>query len=226
MASNIDEAKYTLRQIWLYTYKNYRSRFEYRDRDVLKTVQVREIKTYTKDRNVTPVKKFEIRSFSYPPYVQLKGKGSKTQRKVKHQYDCTFQFASLDWNSPFKWRIGSQRRYPDDDSKINYNQIKQLHKSVREKLVKKYGKGTKEYKKAVASHKKKAKYIDRGDYISQVFGINGDAYFRTQGNAYRSGNLFGIAWNKEKYGDGMPFFGKHDLRVVEHLLKKGLIKRD
>lgn len=221
------QSKYTLRDIWLYTYAKYRSRFTYRERDVLKRIDVRNIKTYEKDRLSSPTQKVEVRSYSYPqyePYRSLKGKKSKTQRKVKHQYDSIFQFEELNWNSPFKWRMGSQRKYPVD-AQINFNQVAQLHTSVKDKLVKKYGKGTAEYKKAVEKHKKKAKYIDKGDYISQVYGINGDWYFRIQGNAFRSGNLFGLAWDRDKHGDGVPFFDKHSLRVVEYLLKRQIIKK-
>lgn len=227
--NRISSARYTLREIWLYTYEKYRNRFDYRERDVLKSISIREIKSYDKNNLDNPIKRFDIITSSYPqyePYVSLKGKHSKKQRKVKHTYNSVFQFESLNWNSKIKWRVGSQRKYPTSDTAINYNKIKQLHSSVREKLVKKYGKGTPELKKAIEAHRKKAKYIDKGDYISQVYGIMGDWYFRCQGNAYLSGNLFGLAWNKDKHGDGVPFFDKHSLRVIEYLLKKGIIKRD
>ena len=227
--SKISNARYTIREIWLYTYEAYRNRFDFRERDVLKSVEIREVKSYDKANLKSPTKRYEIRTFSYPqyePYVSLKGKKSKKQRKVKHQYDSKFQLESMNWNSKFRWRIGSQKKYPTSDKGINYNQIAQLHKSVRDRLEKKHGKGTADYKKAVAKHKKKAKYVDKGDYISQVFGINGDWYFRVQGNAFLSGNLFGLAWEKSKTGNGVPFFGKHDLRIVEYLLKKGILKRD
>lgn len=227
MPTKVNTAKYSLREIWLYTYKMYRNRFDFKDRDVLKSIQVREIKVYNKDRIDMPTKRYEIRTSSYPqykPYINVKGKKSKTQRKIKHQYDCTFQFNTLNWNEPFKWRIGSQKKWPDEKN-INFNQVKAIHSSIRKKLVKKYGKGTLEYKKAVKKHKERAKYIDIGDYISQEYGLNGDFYFRNMGNCYLSGNLYGLAWNKDKYENGMPFFGKHDLRVVEYLLTKQIIKK-
>ena len=227
--TRISNAKYTLRQIWLYTYENYRNRFEYRDRDVLKSIVINDIKSYKKDRLDSPTKKFEVRTSSYPkykPYSEIKGKDSKKQRKVKHNYDLVFQFDRLDWNSPFRWRVGSQRKYPEDKS-INYNNIKQLNNPIKEKLEKKYGKGTKEYKKAVERHKRTAKYLDKGDYISQEYGIMADWYFRIQGLAYRSGNLYGLAWITEpsdlRYK--VPFFDKHSLRVVQYLLTKGIVKK-
>lgn len=227
MPTKISNAKYSIKDIWLYSNSRYRNRFDYRDRDVLKRVDVNEIKVYTKDRRNMPSTKYEIKTYSYPqyePYFSKKGKKSKKQRKVKHQYEQTYILESLNWNSKFKWRIGGQRKWPDE-SKINWNQIEQVHSSIKEKYEKKYGKGTDKYKETIIKHKKKARYISKGDFISQKFGLNGDWYWRVQGNAFLSGNLFGLAWEKNKTGEGVPFFGKHDLRVIKFLLEKKILTR-
>ncbi len=160
MPTKLGKGQFTIKDIWLYTYQQYRNRFDFRDRDVLKSVVVNELKVYSKDRKEMPSKKYEIKTSSYPqykPYINVKGKNAKKQRKIRHSYDIVFQLSEgLTWNSPFKWRVGSQKKWPDD-SKINYNQIKQLHSSIREKFEKKYGKGTDKYKEAVAKHKKESK---------------------------------------------------------------------
>jgi hypothetical protein len=227
MAITFGDNSLTIRQLWEYTYKYVESRFDYRDRDVLKRIKVQEVKSYSKDRRNQPLVRYDIVSYSYPqydPYGKVKGRLSKKQRKVKHQYSSTIQLENLTWNSKIRYRLGSQKKWPED-KKIKWKEVKAIHSSIREKYYKKYGKGTKEYNEAIKKHKKKARYLDKGDYISQVFGINGDFYWRIQGNLYLRGMLFGIAWEKDMYDEGIPFLDKHSLRVIEVLLRRKVIKK-
>jgi hypothetical protein len=218
----------TIKEVWLYTYRNMETRFDYRDRDVLKRLRINLVKSYTKDRLNTPTQRFEIISYSYPqysPYSKVKGKFSKKQRKVKHEYQTILQIEELNWNSRFRIRIGSQRKWPTN-KQIKWNQIKAVHSSIREKYATKYGKGTDKYKKALQEHRRKAKYLDVGDYISQVYGLNGDFYWRQAPLAKKFNCSFGLIWNKELPEDAdYMFFGKHDLRIIEILLKRKIIKR-
>lgn len=229
MATTFYEDSPTIKQIWLYTYQHMETRFDYRDRDVLKRISVQTVKTYTRDRNNMPETKYIIESYSYPqykPYSKVKGKLSKKQRKIKHHYQTIIQLENLTWDSRIRWHVGSFKRWPND-KKIPWTKIKAIHSSIREKYYKKYGKGTKEYKKAIKDHKKKAEYLDVGDYISQVLGLNGDFYYRGMPLANRYGCHFGMCWNKE-VSDDTPdyvFFGKHELRILEILMKKKIIKR-
>ncbi len=218
----------SIKRIWLYTYQYVNTRFEYRDRDLLKRIQINKVKTYTKDRLNQPSERYEIITSSYPQYneyLKIKGKLSKRQRKIKHQYQITLQLENLTWDSRFRLHVGSFKKWPDN-KKIKWEDIKPLHKSLKERYEKKYGKGTKEYKQAVEKHKKRAKYISAGDYISRVYGLNGDWYFRGKPLAKKYHCSFGITWNTELPED-IPymFFGKHELRLFEVLLKRKIIKK-
>lgn len=240
MAFQFSDRAYTLRQVYTYTYESFRNRFTYMERDVLKSIKVQEIKDYADIRDGSPTIKYRILTSSYPQYApyftksKKKPKKANSQRKVKHQYDLTLVLESLDLNARFTFREGSQRKWPKD-SKIPYKKIKQLHSTIRARLKKKYT--TKEkYNKMVERHKMSASFVSKGDYISKEYGINGDFYYKVMPSAFKSGNLFGLFWRLDKEAKTkikkkktkiakMPFFGKHSLRMIIYLLKKGIIKR-
>ena len=228
MAVTFSDKSLSIKDIWLYTYdSDYQNRFDYMDRDVLKTIRVRLIYRYKKDRKNQPEKKFIVTTSSYPqylPYIKEKQKRSKKQRKVKHQYEITLQLENMDWNSRVMWRTGSQRKWVKD-SQIPWTKIKELHSTVRERFIKLYGKGTKKYKDAIKKHKRRAKWISKGDYISKQLGINGDWYWRVQPRAYKTGQVYGLVWERESK-DKDIFFDKHFLRLIESLLKRRIISSD
>ncbi len=223
MAVVFENSAFTLRDIFRYTYSKYRNRFEYKDRDVLRGVRVQEIREYQQDRLNQPEVKYKITTYSYPqysPYDKVKGKRSAKQRKIKHEYDIVLVLENMTMNARFMWREGSQRKWPKY-KEAPWTKIKQLNATVKDKFVRRYGKGTAEYKAAVLKHKKRARYLNFGDWVSKVKGINGDFYFRNQLRAYRAGNLYGILWNDHELDRANlpPFFGKHTLRVILYLLK-------
>lgn len=222
MATTISRDSFTLRQIFLLTYNQKRSRFEYKERDVLKTLRIVEVYRYKRDRTLSPTKKFRIYSFSYPqykPYINVKGKKSKKQRKIKHQYLITLELESLDFDAKFKWRTGSQRKW---DPKPPQKKIKSLYMKTREAWKKKYPDPV-ERKKVIKRHKESAPYLDVGDYNSQVRGLMGDFYFRIMGNLYAQGMLFGRNWATDLPDEKYIFFDKHVLGVVMYLLRTGKI---
>lgn len=224
MAVTFDEDALDLNTVFQHTYQVYKNRFDYRDRDVLKTVKVQEIREYVQDRLNQPEVRYKITTSSYPqykPYTDVKGKRSKKQRKIKHQYDLVLVLENMTMDARFRYREGSQRKWPKYES-APWTKIKQLNSSVREKLQKKHGKNTEAYKKAVQKHKKQAKYLDFGDWVSKSKGINGDFYWRQAPRASRTGNLYGMYWPEPGMDhEGIPFFGKHSLRVIMYLLKSG-----
>ena len=73
MPSTFSSTSFTIQQILVYTYKSpkFNSRFDYRDRDVLKTIKIQTVKKYNKDRLNMPEKKYVIISNSYPQYGEF-----------------------------------------------------------------------------------------------------------------------------------------------------------
>ena len=218
MARRFTDEALTLRQVWDLTYQNKRNRFEFKERDVIKKVDVEEIVSLSIDRLDQPMKKFRITSYSYPqykPYVNVKGKKSKNQRTVRHQYDITLELESLNFDSRFFWRCGSQRKWPN---KIPQKSIKTIRRETMQRWKEKYP-DPRRLRQIIKRHKKNASYLDNGDYISQEYGINGDFYWRIQPILYSKGMLFGRAWNKDIPKDNKLFFDKHTINIILWLLK-------
>ena len=231
----------TIAQIYQYTYLNpkVRNRFEYMERDVLKTkVKITKRYVYRKNKEgkfSTPDEILFVSSTSNPQYYQynkVKSKGSKKQRKIHHQYDCFFAFSKTKegeysfWNSKVIFRIGSQKKWQDA---VPQNKIKTILKKTRERIEKKYEKlPSKEKAKAIKKEldkiRSRGKFLDIGDYNSSVNGINGDFYFRDAFIMKKFSCLYGKCYFNKSSEFNFPFFPKHALMIIEVLLKKGIIK--
>jgi hypothetical protein len=239
----------TLRDVWLYTWRIRPTRFDNMERDMLIKIEVVSKKVYNKElrkqaMESLPDERLEIRSFSYPqymPYLKYKSKNAIKQRTIKHQYDTTFVLQKnpvtqeFDWNSSCKWRVGSYKKW---DSHPAQTKIKSVYREtstrIRDRLTRKFAKDKKQlsiaYQKELEVIRKRGKYVSVGDYNSQELGLNGDFYFRVMALLAQYDGLFGPLTNKEKSDDPRdedllyPIFGKHELRIIMELIKRGYIK--
>ena len=234
----------TIAQIYLYTYQNPHTwnRFDYAERDVLKTrIKITQRKVYRKNKEgkySTPDELICLESVSTPqyyPYTTVKTKGAKKQRKIHHQYDCFFAF-SKDENGQYTYqgskiifRIGSFKKWVD---KPPQNQIKSVYRDTMNKLERKYRKLSptkrKEMIRRDVEHiRKVGRYLDVGDWNSQVKGLNGDFVFRVAPLAEKYSCLYGRSYFKELPRDDYAtfvFFPKHAISIINFLLKRGIIK--
>lgn len=230
--------KYSIREIWLYTYFHMRSRFDNKERDILPTkIKIINRLVYKKDRLNMFDEKLDIISYSAPqylPYTKIKSKDAKKQMKIKHKYDIVIQLekdinGEFSFDSKIRWRVGSFKKV----KKAPQNQIKTIYKETKEKLEirlqKKYKEKSKykeELKKELDKIKKNGKYLDNGDWVSQVLGINLDCYYRDFTIQHTNGCLYGplmeVVNTDEKIL--MPFFDKHMIGVLEFLMRKNIIK--
>lgn len=234
--ANIIEGIFTIDDVMRFTYSMFRNRFDYRKRDVVKRVVIKQVRRYNPTRLGEPVILYEIISRSWPqykPYFYTKS-GKKYQRKVKHEYDVILQLDELSTKtSNWRGRLGSGRKWNDKPSQ---NSIKQIYRKTREKWIKqskKKGKTIKEQKtwlkKKIDDHKKKAEFLDVGDYNSRVLGINGDFYFRCSYVWKKNGHLYGYSYPsntpapiRNKYN--VVFFPKHFINVIETLANRKILK--
>lgn len=210
----------TLRKIWEDTYQYKKSRFNNKKRDVIKKVYVDTITSLTLDRLNIPSQKFRITSYSYPqyyPYNKVKGKRSKNQRTIRHEYDVTLELEELSLDSRFYWRVGSQRKWPNRKT-IPQSKIKTIRRETMTKWKNKYP-DKKRRDKIIKRHRKKAPFVNEGDYISRMYGLNGDFYFRIQYNLNKRGMLFGKCWVNDAPEDKNIFFDKHTINILEYLMR-------
>jgi len=243
------EGTFTLNEILNSTYHSrYENRFEYAERDVLKTIiQIKET-TLHPDSKMAPSITFVFKSFSYPQYRPYNSytKYSK-QRKFKHTYDQVLSIAAdengtFSLNSRFwKYRLGSQKKWVDhppqskvktiyretaEKWKLEYDkEVEKLHKRFKGKDLEKQLKLAKtRYNQKKIEHRKSAKYLDTGDYNSQVNGINGDFAMRCQSTYQYFGHLFGRNTYPEGEVDQIYIFTpKHFIRLISALMKIGVL---
>jgi len=247
--SNTIDGTFTLRQMLENTYTSkFKTRFEYKTRDVLKKVVLIKETTLHPDRPNSPTVTYVFRSFSYPQYGNyIKGKTGNKQRKYKHQYDQVLSIVA-DENGQFsmnsrnwKYRLGSQKKW---QTNVPQNKVKTIYKETQEKwkkekfekrerlirrysgevLKKKIKQLDEEFKKKIEQHKKSAPYLDKGDYCSRVLGINGDFAFRCQ-KAYQAfGHLYGRMTEPGCSDDLINMFApKHMLALIDFLIKIGIL---
>ena len=233
----------TIAQIYQYTYSNpkVRNRFEYMERDVLKTrIKITKRLVYRKNKEsktMTPDELICVESVSTPqyyPFNKVKTKGAKKQRKIHHQYDCFFAFSKDEdgnysfWNSRVIFRIGGYKKW---ETNVPQNKLKSVLKSTRERLEKKYSKlppkeKQKEIKKQIDKIRQHGIYLDVGDYNADR-GLNGDFYFRVASLAEKYDALYGRSFFKElppsDYADFI-FFPKHAIAIINWCLRRGIIK--
>lgn len=246
---NTIDGTFTLRQMLENTYTTkFRTRFEYKARDVLKKVVLIKETTLHPDRPDSPTVTYVFRSFSYPNYAPYNNhvKNGGKQRKVRHQYDQVLSIVA-DENGQFsmnsrnwKYRLGSQKKWQKN---VPQNKVKTIYRETqekwnkdkfqeRERLIKRYSgetlkKKIKEldlkYKKKAEQHKKNAPYLDSGDFNSQVLGINGDAHFRLHPALKLYGHLYGREPEGLTPNPENIFCPKHMIALIEYLIKIGIL---
>jgi len=164
------------------------------DRDVLRGIVVKEIKSYDISKNTSRTT-YKIESRSYPqysPYRSHTGPGHN-QRRYRHEYEVVIQMDELSLDTDrFKIRTGSDAKWDFSDK----------------------GK----------SKKDRRGRIKEGTNIKR--GLNGDHFFRLSYIRKEAGILYG-----RNFANGPPvhtnpnsiqFLTKHELRVLEQLINRGL----
>lgn len=195
---------WTLRKLIQNTYFHMKNRFEYKKRDVLKSVSVRTINVYDGLNPGQARTKFIIRSSSYPQYYPYytkkdnRGRPRKYQRTYKHFYDVTIQMDKLSLDTTgIKLRTGS-------DAKWDFSQS-----------AKGFWTGQGRNKRYVEN-----KNVQRG--------INGDFFFRLEKLYSLNGILFGRDWTnglpKKTNPKNIVFLDKHMLNTIEYLVNRGVIQ--
>ena len=235
---------YTLKQLLQITAVHYGNRFEYAERDVVKHITVKKIRQISRhDEPDMPREriKYEIVSKSYPqypPYYTKKdkrGRARSYQRTIAHHYDVILEIDRLSLNTTnWKARVGSGKKWEKNPPQ---NQIKTLSPKTKDSFKRRADvektpeKIKKKYKELVDRHKRFAKYLDIGDYNSQVLGLNGDWIFRCDYPYFYHGHRFG----RNYYGNvpalktnsnNIPFAPKHFINALEVLMNAGVIKDD
>lgn len=235
--------KHTIKEVLKITNKLYANRFTYKDRDVVKRITIKEVKEVSRhDKPGQPrvYTKYVIESKSYPQYPPYltrsdsRGRSRTYQRTISHEYDVVFEMDRLSINTK-EWvsRVGSGKKWVTDPPG---NQIKTITARRRRILKRKADRmGTTQaekrraYSQLVKDHRRRAKYLDVGDYNSRVNGLNGDWIFRCDYAYYKAGHRFG----RNYYGNvparqmnpkNTVFFTKHQLNVIDQLMNRGILK--
>lgn len=193
---------WTLKKLVQTTYVHKRNRFKNMERDVLKSIKIKEVVEYDLSSR-TKRTKFLIETSSYPqyhPYFTKKddrGRDRQFQRTYKHQYTVTIQLDRLSINVPVKLRTGSDMKWDFTES----------------------GKSKKD---------ENSGRIREGSNIQR--GLNGDFFFRLEYIYQQERILFGRNWTNgpptKTNPKGIVFLDKHMLRAVEVLMNKGILKDD
>jgi len=234
---NVIDGKYTIKEVLRFTKEAFKNRFSYKDRDVIKRIVVKRIRRFSPDRIGEPTILYEVESKSWPnykPYFDPES-GKKYQRKIPHYYDVILQMDRLSLNT-VRWRgrLGSAKKW---DKQPSQKHVKSIFRKTREKWKKqslKKGKTKKEQvawlKQKIVNHKKKAEYLDVGDYNSRVHGINGDFVFRFAHAWWVNGHLYDRTYGYRMECDitnpsKIVAFPKHFISVIEILMRKGILKK-
>jgi hypothetical protein len=195
----------SLQQVLEFTRKYFPTRFDYKRRDVLRRVVVKERKEINVKDPSRPQHYFQIETFSYPQYGNYlrmtgrKGRQRQYQRTVRHQYDSVLTLQELSLQTTvWKYRLGSQKKWEEHPPQKHIKQMyRDTQRKFRRKAERKAGPNatkkeiSREYKKLVDRHKRGARYLDVGDYNAQRNGINGDWYWRAAWSYYVHGHLYG-----------------------------------
>jgi hypothetical protein len=180
------------------------NRFDYKDRDVLKSIAIQKVSVYDGKNPGEDRTKFVITSYSYPQYApyytgkDVRGRKIKYQRTYKHEYQVTIQMDSLSI----------------DDDRIHLRTGADAKWDFTEK-----GKGH------WTGTGRNRKFIE-GTNIKR--GINGDFWFRLSWIRKEAGILYGrnyAEWfPKTTNPHGIQFLTKHELMVIEILMNRGILK--
>ncbi len=194
---------WTIKKLVQNTWTHMQNRFEYRERDVLKSIIVKEVNVYDGKNPGEARTTFKIESRSYPQYypyytrLDKRNRPRSKQRSYRHEYEIILQMDSLSINDDrIKLRTGA-------DAKWDF--------SERGKS-KKVGRG-------------RNQRIIEGSNIKR--GLNGDHFFRLSWIRRESGILYGrnyAGWfPKQTNPKGIQFLTKHELRVLEVLMNRGIL---
>lgn len=183
--------KYSIREVLLFTWKFFPTRFQNLRRDVLKKIVFTHRVLYDLDKNKKVGDVYRVTTYSYPQYYPYRRSGQRRQRRVQHHYDIFLEMDRLSVDTKnWKIRVGSHRKWV---------------KNPPPSMIR-------------SATNPKALYLDVGDYNAMVLGINGDFYFRQATAFYLAGHLYGRLWTVGE--NRTPFFGKHDLRLLEELIRR------
>lgn len=196
--------RWTLKKILQNTYiQEYsRNRFEYKERDVIKRIKIKEVSVYDGKKPGEARTKYVVESTSYPQYkpyyspTDSRGRPRAFQRSIRHQYDVVIQLDRLSINVPFKARVGADLKW---DFNPNARPKKLSNGRVRD-----------------------SKNAERG--------VNGDFFFRCSFLYSKEGILYGRNHANgpptKTNPKGVVFAPKHLISVVEALMNRGILKDD
>lgn len=220
--------RFTIKEVMQITKQYVPNRYEYMKRDVVKRVYIKQVKEV--QRHDIPGKpreriKYEIVSKSYPQYPPYytgkdkRGRPIRYQRTISHHYDIILEMDRLSINtSNWRMRVGSGRKW---EKKPPQSKVKTIYKENRKRWS----------KDRQTLHRKKAPYLDSGDYNSRTKGINGDWIFRCSFAYYAHDHLYGRNYYgnvpaKKMNPKNVVFFPKHALNMINQLMNKGILKND
>lgn len=199
-----NEEGWTIRKLIQNTYHHMGNRFEYSERDVLKSINIKKISVYEGKKPGKSRTKYIIQTSSYPQYApyytgtDVRGRQIKYQRTYKHHYDVTIQMDKLSIDDDrIRLRTGS-------DAKWDFS-----------------NKG-----KSTYSGRGRNRRLVEGSNIKR--GINGDFFFRLSWIYRDKGLLFG-----RNFANGPPlktnpkmivFLDKHMIRALQTLIDRGILQ--
>lgn len=217
------------------TYNHFPTRLQTKRRDVVKRIEVKEIKTVERhDAEARVRTQYWIISKSWPNYPPYLRPGRSRQRRIPHYYDIVIEMDELTLTTKnWRMRVGSGRKWdnhpPQKLIKTLYPETRRRMRRQAERRTNNSREANKLYKELVDKHKRRAKYLDVGDYNSRERGLNGDWVFR-QSYAY---HVHGHLWGRNYYGNvpapqtnpsNIVFFDKHQLNTLETLMRTGVIQ--
>jgi len=225
---------FTIKQVMLLTRRHFPTRFNYRERDVLRRVVIKERYDINVNHPERPQKYFKIETFSYPQYgAYVRGSRGRNQRRIRHQYESILTLKELTLNNKiWKYRLGSYKKWvkkpPQKHIQSLYPETRRRFREKAQRRARTQQEAQAEYRRLVQRHKRSAKYLDVGDYNAQMLGINGDFIFRDAWALRYHGHLYGqmhpLRSAPERNPSNIPFFPKHGLALIEHLMKRGILK--
>jgi len=244
--ANVIKGTFTLSQMLDLTYHSkYKTRFDYKKRDVIKKVIKIKETTLHPDRLNEPTVTYIFQTKSYPQYGKYTNYTTyKRQRKFHHEYDNIlsieadkdgkFSMNSTNW----RYRLGSQKKWnnkpPQAKVKTIYRTTMQLWKNdytkkvdiIKKRNIKKEEKTIllkKEkdiFNKKILRHRRDAPYLDVGDFNAKTNAVNGDFYFRVAPVLQFYGHLYGRnIGNVDNPDIKNPFLPKHAISLIEVLIK-------
>lgn len=238
-SGNETKGDYSLQEVINFTYQHFKTRFDYKDRDVLKRIYIYKTVELSPDREGSPIVHYEINSRSYPQYSPYnKEHSGAKQRKYYHDYDTFLTMDELSLSTKnWKMRVGSGKKVKDaPKSKIKTidKATKITWKKEQAKLLKnartpaQKEKAKNYYSDKVKKHIASAPYLNQGDWAANVLGVNLDWIYRDAFAFFIHGHFFG----KSEYAltrpsklnpNAIPFLTKHSLRVLEKMLESGIL---